>query len=58
MYDENEAVSNHVWDNLIGTSDEDTSEQALDEHHMIPRVHEDWLTYPEVNHMANNNLQN
>ena len=40
-YGENKAVANHIWDNLLGTIDEDTLEQAHNEHHMIPSVHED-----------------
>ena len=51
-------MNNHIWDNLLGTADENTSEQARDEHHRILSVHDDWLTEPEVNHRANNSLHN
>ena len=47
-----------MWDNIIGTTDKDASEQARDEYYMIPCVHEDWLTDPEVNQRTNNNLYN
>ena len=42
-------MNNHIWDNLLGIADENTSEQARDEHHRILSVHDDWLTDSEIN---------
>ena len=42
-YDENDAVSDHIWSTLVQTEVEDVAEQTRSEQDPVPPVHVDWL---------------
>ena len=48
-YDDNDAVTNHIWDNLMGMKlvEENVILQAREEQNPLPSLHVDWLTETE-----------
>ena len=56
-YDENEAVVNHIWDNLVSTQREHAVEHST-EVGPVSALYSDWLTHEDLSQRDNQNIHN
>ena len=56
-YENNDTVSDYIWDSLVQENGEDVTEQARAEYEPIPQVHADYLTSTEQQNKQENQIE-